>query len=99
MSVKLLKLGHQAFVPHFKNLVNNTILTGIFPDKLKIGHVAPIFMKNDLMEKSNHRPISILPVPSKIYEKVLSEQLSNHFEDIFNNYLCAFRKGRDCQTT
>ena len=51
------------------------------------------------MEKSNHRPVSVLPVPSKIYDKVLSEQLSSHFENIFNDYLCAFRLGHGYQTT
>ena len=51
------------------------------------------------MVKSNYRPVSILPVPSKIYEKVLSEQLSNYFESVFDDYLCAFRKRHGCQTT
>ena len=35
----------------------------------------------------------------KIYETVLLEQLSSHFENIFNDYLCAFRRGHGCQTT
>jgi hypothetical protein len=51
------------------------------------------------MDKSNYRPVSILPIPSKIFEKVLSEQLSKYFDKIFNNFLCAFRKGHGCQTT
>ena len=49
--------------------------------------------------KSNYRPVSILPIPSKIYEKVLSEQLSSYFDSIFDDFLCAFRKGHGCQTT
>ena len=43
--------------------------------------------------------MTLLPVHSKIYEKVLAEQLSEHFEGIFDKYLCAFRKGHGCQTT
>ena len=43
--------------------------------------------------------MTLLPVHSKIYEKVLAEQLSEHFEGIFDKYLCACRKGHGCQTT
>ena len=96
ISVKILK---ESFVPHFKDLINLTINTYTFPDKIKLGQVAPIFKKNDPLVKSNYRPVSILPVRSKIYEKVLSEQLSNYFESIFDDYLCAFRKRHGCQTT
>ena len=51
------------------------------------------------MPKSNYRPVSLLPIPSKIFEKVLSTQLSDYFDKIFDDFLCAFRKGRGCQTT
>ena len=44
-------------------------------------------------------PVRILPIISKVYEKVLSVQLSDYFENIFHNFLCAFRKGHGCQTT
>jgi hypothetical protein len=49
--------------------------------------------------KSNYRPVSILPIPSKKFEKVLSVQLSDFFDNIFDHFLCAFRKGHGCQTT
>ena len=51
------------------------------------------------MTKSNYRPVSLLPIPSKIFEKVLSSQLSVYFDKIFDDFLCAFRKGHGCQTT
>ena len=54
--------------------------------------------KNDPMDK-NFRPVSVLTTTSKLYENVLSEQLSLYFYDIFDQYLCAFRKAHGCQTT
>ena len=48
---------------------------------------------------SCYRKLSILPIPSKSFEKVLSEQLSRYFDAIFDNFLCAFRKGHGCKTT
>ena len=48
------------------------------------------------MDKTNYRPVSILPVTSKIYE--ISQQLGAYFENIFDKYLCTFRKWHGCQT-
>jgi hypothetical protein len=44
-------------------------------------------------DKKNYRPVSILPTISKIYEMVLSDQLVEFFNNIFQDFLCAFRKG------
>jgi retron-type reverse transcriptase len=49
--------------------------------------------------KTNYRPVSVLCIFSKIFEKILEQQLSDFFENIFNPYLCAFRRGHGCQTT
>ena len=80
-------------------MINFTIETCSFPDRLKEAQVTPAFKKNDPFLKNNYRPVSILPIPSKIFEKVLAEQLAEFFEIIFDKFLCAFRKGHGCQTT
>ena len=49
--------------------------------------------------KTNYRPVSVLCIFSNIFEKILEQQLSDFFENIFNPYLCAFRRGHGCQTT
>jgi hypothetical protein len=42
---------------------------------------------------------SVLSIFSKIFGKILEQQLSDFFENIFNPYLCAFGRGHACQTT
>ncbi|MCW4342517.1 MAG: reverse transcriptase family protein [Candidatus Thiodiazotropha endolucinida] len=59
----------------------------------------PLHKKNDPLNKENFRPVSILPVASKAYERIMHNQLSSHFEYLFNPYLAAFRKGFGCQST
>ena len=51
------------------------------------------FKKNDHLCKSNYRPVSILPALSKIYEKILYNQIYDYFNIIFSKYLGGFRKG------
>ena len=59
-------------------------MSGELPDCLKQANVSPIFKKNDPLDKENYRPVGILPLLSKVYEKSLYNQLSNHVENIFN---------------
>ena len=99
ISSKIIKLGKPALQSPLTDLINLTIQTSTFPENLKRAQLAPLHKKNDPMEKSNFRPVSVLTTISKIYEKVLSEQLSAYFDGIFDQYLCAFRKGHGCQTT
>ena len=54
---------------------------GIFPDHLKIAKIVPIFKSGDASDFSNYRPISILPVFSKIYERIVYARLLNHLAD------------------
>ena len=49
------------------------------------------------MNKENYCPVSILIVMAKVFETIVSEQLINYFNPLFNKLLCAYRKryGRD----
>ncbi len=49
------------------------------------------------MDKENYRPISILAVFSKVFESIMAKQLMEHFTDIFNDMLCAYRKKYGCE--
>ena len=77
--------------------VNRCIETGKFPDNLKKADITPSFKKGDRLSKDNYRPISILPTFSKIYEKILYQQIYEYFNKIFSKYLCGFRKGDTTQ--
>ena len=79
--------------------INNSFDSGIFPDKLKFADITPILKKGDATAKENYRPISILPLVSKVFERVMFNQLSEFFEKIFSKFLCGFRKNRSTQHT
>ena len=66
-------------------IVNQSIKSGIYPDKLKVAKVAPIFKKKDKLQLKNYITISVLPVISKIFENVMLTQLVEYFTS--NNLL------------
>ena len=66
ISVKLIKFAKNELCKHITVKVNQCLETGIFPDKLKIAKVIPLFKKGDPEQIDNYRPISILPAISKI---------------------------------
>ena len=76
-----------------------SIDTGVFSDSLRKPQVTPLHKQNDPLSKANYRPVSVLPVFSKNFEKVFETQLSDFFDTIFNPFLCAFRRGHGCQIT
>ena len=68
-------------------LINESFLTGIFPEQLKIAKVIPMFKKGLKTKKSNYRPISLLSNFSKIFEKVMQKRL-NIFIEICEVLFC-----------
>ena len=79
LSSKLLKALAPVLIKTITLLINQSLRSGTFPDKLKIGKIIPIYKKDDPQKIENYRPISILPSLSKIFEKVVFEQLYTYF--------------------
>ena len=74
--------------------INHCITEGNFIAEFKEADVCPIYKNDGRTDKSNYRPISILPNVSKIYQRCLYSQLYDYFDkNIFSNYQCGFRKG------
>ena len=93
----IFKASVNSYISSLTNCFNNCIDNNVFPDILKIADVRPCFKKGADTEKSNYRPISILPLVSKVFEKVLYNQLNAFFEPKLNKILCGFRKGHSTQ--
>ena len=76
---------------------NKSIKEGIFPNSLKLADITPAHKKDDKSDKENYRPISVLPTPSKIFEKIIYEDIYNYMNDKLSPCLCGFRKGYSSQ--
>ena len=61
-------------------IFNTSIETSTFPVSWKIARVTPIYKEGEKSEKSNYRPISVLPVLSRLFEKLIYDQLYQYLE-------------------
>ena len=81
ISSQLLKSLKPALTKSLRLITNQIRTTGIFPDKLKIAKVVPIYKKGENIQLCNYRPISLLPANSKVIEKIMYSQLDiNYFK-------------------
>ena len=92
-TTKFIKNNSDIFSRFLQANLNNTIETSTFPEQLKYADVKPVFKKDSQTDKKNYRPISILPIVSKIYERCINKQLEEYFQAPLSKYQCGFRKG------
>ena len=80
------------------NIWNKEIVQNkLFPTKLKLADISPIFTQFENIFAKNYRPVSILPVVSKIFEKLMQKQINGFVDRHLSPYLCGYRKGYSSQ--
>ena len=93
MPVKILKQHAHFFADYIYLQFNEAVDLSKFADFFKSADISAAFKQISRNKKENYRPISILPLISKILEKIICRQLSNHFDNILSKFQCGFRKG------
>ena len=90
-----IKDGKAIIVPHLTYVINECIKSNVFPDELKKANITPVFKKDDPLEATNYRPISVTNAFSKIFERVLHSQIYDYLfkNDVMNPLQFGFRKG------
>jgi len=97
ITTKILKTSSPFIISSLTHIGNKMLSTGTFPDRLKYSEIKPIYKKGDKALITNYRPISLLPVFSKIFEKILYKRLYYHLN--LNNILVKEQFGFRCNSS
>jgi hypothetical protein len=78
--VNILKFAKHVLCSPISMLINNSLISGVFPKLLKSARIIPIFKAGERTERSNYRPISILPLLSKVYERRMCDRVVRYLK-------------------
>lgn len=100
IQLQFLKDSLPVVIPYITCILNTSIVTGTFPQQWKEAIIVPILKSGNTDEPQNYRPISLLPILSKILEKVIACQLSNYLEEnhLLSNTQHGFRARLSTET-
>ena len=81
------------------DIINSSFDNGIFPSQLKIAKVVPIHKGGSKTDVSNYRPISLLSIFSKLFEKAMHIRVYDFLQNngSLNDHQFGFRKQRSCE--
>ena len=99
--MRLLKLAAPIVCHPLAYICNLSLFTSHFPSKWKVAKVTPIYKDGDKSDVSNYRPISVLPILSKILERVVHDQLYEYLtrKNILHPCQSGFRSNHSTNTT
>ena len=94
----MLKLCATSISKPLHILFNNSVISESFPNEWKKANVIPVHKKGEKQIINNYRPVSLLPICSKIFEKIIFNSLFEYLEDnkLLNCNQLGFRSGDSC---
>ena len=100
ISAMFVKAGIEIALPFITDIINNAIRMNYFPNRWKLALIRPIPKKANPVLPTDFRPISLLPAFSKIYEKLLADQMKNYYYEnkLLNTFQSAYTKNHSTGT-
>ena len=94
ISARIVKLSYKYFLVPLVHICTLSLIHGVFPNELKIAKVIPLYKGGNARLFVNYRPVSVLSIFSKIYERLMYNRLSEFIElnDILYRLQFGFRK-------
>ena len=82
---------------HLSNFFNESKKQQHYPTMLKIADITPLHKKDEKTLTKNYRPVSLIPVVSKLYERNMYNQINEYIQNHLSPYLFGFRKGHSTE--
>lgn len=97
LPAKFIKMLREELIKPLALLINRCILENEFPNQMKKANISPLYKKKDKLNKDNYRSVNLLPVMSKILERILYDQVYEYMAPLFHKHLSGFRRKHSCQ--
>ena len=80
-------------------MINSSILNGVYPSKLKMAKIVPVYKADDDTDVNNYRPISLLSRFNRIFEKMIKRRMESFIEqkDLLSSSQYGFRKAHSTE--
>ena len=97
---RFLRDGAKVLAKSITELFNLSIEKSTFPDACKLAKLKPLYKKGSKIEPKNYRPISLLPIVSKIFERFVHSQTQSYLDkhEILYKYQSGFRSKHSTDT-
>ena len=95
---RLLKETASIIVPSICKLFNKSLEQGTVPQDWKLENVVPVYKKGDKEHTENYRPISLLPIISKVFERSIFMNIRRQFSRAIHDHQHGFLQGKSCVT-
>ena len=94
ISPRIVKQTYKCFLEPLVRISNISILHGVFPKELKIAKVIPLYKGGESKLLVDYRPVSVLPVFSKLLERLMYERITEFIDEneVLYNLQFGFRK-------
>ena len=95
---KILKISSECSADTLTSLINKCLKNlRKFPSNNKLADVTPIYKKKNPQPEENFRPVSVLPVISKVFERLMEKKINSLITDFLSDFLCGYRQGFSTQ--
>ena len=98
ISIRMIQLCGDSITLPLTLIIKFSLMSGTFPDTWKMANIIPVHKKEEKNIVKNYRPISLLPIFAKFFEKLLFNFLFAHFHDnnLFTKCQCGFMPDDSC---
>jgi len=85
--------------PILTSIINSSLTLGTVPSSFKHSHVCPLYKSGDQTSARNYRPVSLLPIVSRVLEHFVKEQLSSYLQrnNLYPPSQFAYRKSHSTE--
>ena len=98
LSAFLLKSCADIFCGPLSHLFRMALQSGTYPSQWKVANLVALHKSGTKQLVANYRPISLIPQASKVFEKILCDQIMQHVQPVISEQQHGFVPGRDCST-